>query len=656
LGSVAFADATLVGKPPGNKAGIWEHNYLKTLRRTGYELAKNSFVKAKYAFDNTMSKGLLPLIALLSLGTALFILLVSVVVAALKLFPEDEDLSLGEIIWASLLRTLDPGTMGQDSGTGFRAAMLAVTLFGIILVAALIGIISNALNSKLEQLRKGKSKVIEKGHTVILGWNSKGIQLIRELVISNGPDLKTAIVILADIDKVLLEDEVLRRVGDLGKTKLVVRSGRPMSRTDLSIVSINTAKAVIILSPDFSEDADTFAIKTCMAVRSLENPPGPETSIVGEIRDASNIDAAELVSEGSVHWVLVEEIVNRLIVQTCRQSGLSSVFTDLLDFTGSELYILRSPQLQGHTYGDISLMLESSVAVGVIQGVEVNLNPNPAFVFEQNDALVVVAEDRSKLALSVKAKVQEDLFVENAVDAQRVESTLILGSNSGLEVLVSELDKDSAAGSKIVVVSPFIEKLDLKATNIDLSLVVADPTKKRVLESVEVASFDHIIIIANRDLNDVQQADAKTLHTLLQVRALTNGKSGVNIVSEILDDHNRKLAESARADDFIVSDKIVSHVISQISVNKHLGSVFNELFAAGGERISMLPVENFILTGVPVSFDSVIASVSKSGKSAIGYRLEAEKNELSSLHGVRLNPIRTSQVVFSSGDTLIVVE
>ena len=619
-------------------------------------MPKKSFAKAKYAFDNTMSKGLLPLIALLSLGTAIFILLISVVVSFLKLFPEDQELGLGEVIWASLLRTLDPGTMGQDSGTGFRAAMLAVTLFGIILVAALIGIISNALNSRLEQLRKGKSKVVEKGHTVILGWNSKGIQLIKEIVISNGPDLKAAVVVLADVDKVSLEDEILRRVGSLGKTKLVVRSGRPMSRTDLSIVSINTAKAIIILSPDFSEDADTFAIKTCMAVRSLENPPSLETSIVGEIRDASNMDAAELVSEGSVHWVQVEEIVNRLIVQTCRQSGLSSVFTDLLDFTGSELYILNSDNLLGHTYGEISLKLESSVAVGIIKGGKVQLNPSASMILESNDALIVVAEDNSKLGLTHSAKVQDSLFVKNGVEHNRVESTLILGSNSGLEVLVSELDKDSAPGSKIVVVSPYAEKLDLQGLNIELSLVVADPTKKRVLESVDVASFDHIIIIANRDLNDVQQADAKTLHTLLQVRALTNGKSGVNIVSEILDDHNRKLAESARADDFIVSDKIVSHVISQISVNKHLSAVFNELFSAGGERISMLPVENFIRTGVPVTFDTVVASVSKAGKSAIGYRLEAEKNEQSTLHGVRLNPNRTNEVVFSPGDTLIVIE
>jgi Trk K+ transport system NAD-binding subunit len=619
-------------------------------------LPRKSLAKAKYNFDNTMSKGLLPLVILLSIGTAAFILLISLVVSIFRLFPIENDLSFGEVLWASLLRTLDPGTMGQDTGIGFRVAMLAVTLFGIILVAALIGIISTALNARLDQLSKGKSKVIERNHTVILGWNSKGIQLIKEAVLANGLNVKSAVVILADLDKVQLEDEISRRVGELGKTKVVVRSGRPTSRTDLSIVSIDKAKAVIILSPDFSDDADTFSIKTCMAVRSLAKPPGDSTSIVGEIRDSTNVDAAELVSEGTVHWVLVEEIVNRLIVQTCRQSGLSSVFTDLLDFAGSELYLMSSDKLKGQKYADVSLMLPTAAALGVIRSGEVNLSPEADFILETGDELVVVAEDAGKLSIGNKASVQEKSIVTKDYNSHKVESTIILGSNSGLDVLVSELDKDSAPGSKIVVVTPYLEAFNFETKNIDIALVVGDPTKKRVLEAVDVESFDHIIIVACRDTNDVQHADAITLHTLLQVRAMTDNKLGLNIVSEILDDHNRKLAESARADDFIVSDKIVSHVISQISVNKHLSSVFNALFSAGGKRIAMVPAENFVKTGEPVTFDTLVASTAMAGKSAIGYRLDSDKNEAGSLHGVRLNPKRRDPVTFYPGDTLIVVE
>jgi hypothetical protein len=197
--------------------------------------------------------------------------------------------------------------------------------------------------------------------------------------------------------------------------------------------------------------------------------------------------------------------------------------------------------------------------------------------------------------------------------------------------------------------------MNLETENIQLTIVEQDPTKRKVLEAVDVASFDHIIIVANRDLNDVQHADAKTLHTLLLVRSLTSSNNHINIVSEILDDHNRKLAETSRADDFIVSDKIVSHVIAQIAVNKHLSPVFNTLFAAGGKRISMVPVENYVRTGVPVTFDTVVASALRAGKSAIGYRLETLKNEPGSMHGVRLNPDRKATVEFSKGDTLVVL-
>lgn len=618
-------------------------------------MPKRSFARSKYKFDNTMSRGLVPLIALLSTATFIFIVIVSLVVAIFELNPEGEKLSFGEVVWASLLRTLDPGTMGQDTGIGFRAAMLAVTLFGIILVAALIGIISNALNSRLEKLSKGKSKVIEKNHTVILGWNSKGVQLVKEILLSNGPHLKSAIVILANKDKVQLEDEILRRVGSLGKTRIVVRSGRPMSRTDLSIVSLDSAKSIIMLSPDFTEDADTYSIKTCLAIKSVDNPPSSSTSIVGEIRDSSNLEAAELVSEGAVHWVLVEQIVNRLIVQTCRQNGLSSVFTELLDFSGSEIYLSKHGKLKGLTYGEVSQMLEASVAVGVIREHDVVLNPRNDMVLSNSDTLIVVAEDGDHLQIGDKGHIEEDFIVGNVPESNSVASTVILGSNSGINVLIAELDKDSTYGSQIVVVTQNIGAMNLETENIQLTIVEQDPTKRKVLEAVDVASFDHIIIVANRDLNDVQHADAKTLHTLLLVRSLTSSNNHINIVSEILDDHNRKLAETSRADDFIVSDKIVSHVIAQIAVNKHLSPVFNTLFAAGGKRISMVPVENYVRTGVPVTFDTVVASALRAGKSAIGYRLETLKNEPGSMHGVRLNPDRKATVEFSKGDTLVVL-
>ena len=68
------------------------------------------------------------------------------------------------------MRTLDAGTMGGDTGPGFRIVMLLVTIGGIFIVSTLIGILSNGLEERIENLRKGRSLVLENEHTLILGF------------------------------------------------------------------------------------------------------------------------------------------------------------------------------------------------------------------------------------------------------------------------------------------------------------------------------------------------------------------------------------------------------------------------------------------------------------------------------------------------------
>ena len=85
----------------------------------------------------------------------------------------------------SILRTLDPGTMGGDPGTfGCLLAMLAVTLGGIFVVATLIGVISTGITGKIEDLRKGRSIVLEDNHTVILGWSPQIFDIISEPLVT----------------------------------------------------------------------------------------------------------------------------------------------------------------------------------------------------------------------------------------------------------------------------------------------------------------------------------------------------------------------------------------------------------------------------------------------------------------------------------------
>src|SRR5690606_15072789 len=119
---------------------------------------------------------------------------------------------------------------------------------------------------KVEQLRKGRSTVLEKEHTLILGWSSKVFPVIAELILANESRGRSAIVVLADRDKVEMEDEIVSRISNTFKSRIIVRSGDPMDLTDLEIASPHTARSIIILAPEDDTDPDAVVVKTALAI------------------------------------------------------------------------------------------------------------------------------------------------------------------------------------------------------------------------------------------------------------------------------------------------------------------------------------------------------------------------------------------------------
>jgi hypothetical protein len=159
--------------------------------------------RARYAFDNFMARGTIALVLGLFLLAAVVVLVISFIVALTSLGHDQGWDDLPAILYGALLRTLDPGTMGGDVGQpGFLAAMLAITFTGIFVISALIGIINTGIEGKLSDLRKGRSRVIESGHMVILGWSQQVFTVLSELVIANENQRRSSIVVMAEGDKV----------------------------------------------------------------------------------------------------------------------------------------------------------------------------------------------------------------------------------------------------------------------------------------------------------------------------------------------------------------------------------------------------------------------------------------------------------------------
>src|SRR3546814_19921710 len=76
---------------------------------------------------------------------------------------------------------------------------------------------SSDLEEKLDELRKGRSRVLETEHTIILNWSPSIFDVISELVIANQSRRNPRIVIMANKDKVEMEDEIATKVTEIGR-------------------------------------------------------------------------------------------------------------------------------------------------------------------------------------------------------------------------------------------------------------------------------------------------------------------------------------------------------------------------------------------------------------------------------------------------------
>ncbi|NDE10987.1 MAG: potassium transporter TrkA [Chitinophagia bacterium] len=622
--------------------------------------------RIKYWFDNLMSKGPHMMILLLGFLSLIIILFSGLVIWYLKIAPESQEpLGFIESIWQSLLRALDSGTMGGDVGWPFRFVSFLVTLGGIFVLSILIGVLGTTIEEKLNNLRKGKSFVIEKEHTLILGYSSKIFTIISELVIANENVKNPRIVILADKDKVEMEDEIKNKISDLKNTKIICRSGVPYDFSDLEIVNPQQSKSILILTPDEEENADSLTIKTILAITNNPNRRPSPYHIVAEMKDIANYEVAKMVGKDEAEILFVDDIIAKIIVQTSRQSGLSIVYTELFDFDGVEIYIQSENKLIGKSYGEALSVYEDSSLVGIKQmDGSVKLNPDMDYVIKEDDMAIVISEDDSTIVISDNDKnnFDENLILNVNHNQINTENILLLGWNSIASTIITEIDKYVGPNSKIVVVSSFekyeeeVNELRSNLQNCTLDFQLNDTTNRKVIEKLNITSFDSVQILCYKEEMDIQDADAATLITLLHIRKILDDESkDIKVVSQMLDAKNRALASITKADDFIVSDKLISLLMSQVSENKFLMKVFESLFEAEGSEIYLKPVTEYVSHDSPVDFYTIIESARRKGHSAFGYRLEHLAEDSSAAFGIQVNPNKSTKIQFNANDKIIVL-
>ena len=148
----------------------------------------------------------------------------------------------------------DPGTHSDAEGTGMRVVAFSTTMGGMCVFALMIGIISDFIGEKVDDLKKGKSRVIESGHTLMLGWSDMSLAIIQQIALANESENGGVIVVLAKNDKEDMETELTNAMDaqegglQLKGTEVIFRSGNTLAEHDLNKASVQTARSIVALS------------------------------------------------------------------------------------------------------------------------------------------------------------------------------------------------------------------------------------------------------------------------------------------------------------------------------------------------------------------------------------------------------------------------
>ena len=621
--------------------------------------------RLRYRIDNTLARGVGMVLLWLGVLTALFVIIVAGIIKITGIGPSDSSTSLTEGIWLAITRSLDPGTFSGDEGDKFRLGMLAVTLIGIFLGATIIGIISSGIDSRLETLRRGRSAVVEVGHTLVVGRSDKLSVVVAELVEANRSERGHAIVVLTADDPVEVLDDIRRDVTDLGSSRLVVRSGAPTRINDLAKMNPQDAKSVIILSPD-DDSARSYLVKVVLGLNKLI-PAGSRTTIVAE---AGDVEVAEALKESvgeRLITVIPSAIVARITAQVSRTSGLGSVYQELLDFDGDEMYIVDIPERWvGSSFGQLTLASSGATVIGLQRADgSVSLTVGAEAVVMPGDKAIGIAQDDSVFVFDREPEpwTRPADHPSAAIEAVR-ERTLIVGWSPVANLVVKEIENHVAPGSELLILidpdnhveADVLAELDsVGLTQQTVSIHVGSTISRPVIAEVMGSDpYDHVMILCERSEFDLDEADARVLLTLMHVRALAPD-SASNVIAELADPNDVELGRQGDSSEFIVSMQLISLLLAQLSESPHLARVFADLFDGTGAAVALHPVERYVPLGAS-DFESVLTAARNWGVVAIGYRAANPGGESAALAGgIRVNPSKSEKINFEAGDMIVVI-
>jgi len=269
--------------------------------------------------------------------------------------------------------------------------------------------------------------------------------------------------------------------------------------------------------------------------------------------------------------------------------------------------------------------------------------------FEGDERLIVLAEDDSDVPSEATLRTLEESVNPRLLSCEKLQglkplppeqqTVIIVGWNEMIGAMLVELDKTVRAGSTLVIHSPVDKKLReefiIKAQkrrrhncdNLTIRHSEGALGARFLLEELPFAQADTILVLADKEVDDTNAADAQTLAVSVQIqdilRKRTDGVSPM-IIPQLLEADSEDLARKSGILDYMLTDQLVARITACVAEVPQLSCIIDCIVKERSSRLCIRELKDYpAATALDleqgITFDEVSAAVACANEVALGW-------------------------------------
>ena len=433
-------------------------------------------------------------------------------------------------------------------------AAVVVVIEMVLFSGAIIAMVTTSLRKYIDKKSQAKGKILVSNHFVILNWNSKVPDIILNLMLK---DYKNNIVILSNQSKEFIENEIksVFLTNDMSfksKINLIIKEGDTLLRSNLEDISIEKASKVCIMARDDMIDgdddniinSDLLNLKIVLRLGSFNINPNCQTLVEtdsditrGQIENlAFTVDSLKKMN---IIPVSFNKKIGQIIAQTLVTPKMAEVYLDVFSFEGSEFYSVDYDN-------DIKDYMKWH---------------NDAIPVAKYNKVFVLSKDIKDIT-----KKRENPYIcdkkFNIINTPKPDkcTIFVIGENKKSEFILENLRRSQE-------LNVFDFELKEYNKNDNLSLV----------NDIKNTDGDKKVLILSDDKIGIESYDANVFVTLIELSKAFPKRENITFITELLDSRNLSSVKDFNIKNTIVSNKMMSLLITQLVMNDDSKKFFDKM-------------------------------------------------------------------------------